>query len=265
MTQQSVEHPPVTVAPELNSGDADGTVTNTANATGTTPTAATTESRANKLPDDGMPASKMDDSLTLASSLANTATTTVAMSSGMTSAQSLPFENPIGTTIHASSSASSTLPLFPVTPAVVTSLITGGTQTATTHSQANRIPSDYYPAVPPPGGLTSQHTTHNPYYAPDGGISSLYPPFLGGTNGNNPDNHWMGGYDPGRGMYQQDQGGNRRHSVSRGADGNAPDGFCHMDRDRNAHRNRWSLTEVICGRDSLLLSRQCACIMTWER
>ncbi len=205
VAHQSVEHTPVTAAPHLKSSDATGVVTNTVNTTGTTPTAATTESRAPKSPDDGMPASKMEDSSNRSTAAASNSIATVAMSSGMTSSQSLPSANPIGMSTYASSSTSSTLPLFPVTPAVVTSLIMGGTQTATTHSQANRIPSDYNATVPPPWGGTSQHTTHTPYYAPYGGTSRLLPAFPGGANWNNPSNHWMGDYDPGRGMYDAGQ------------------------------------------------------------
>ncbi len=259
---QPVEHTPVAVAPEMKSGDAAGAVTNTVNTTGTTPTATSTDSAISKLPDT-RPASKMDDSLTRSTAAVNNSIAstfvsnipiaTVAMSSGMTSAQSLPSANPTGSSTNASCGASSTLPLFPVTPAVVTSLITEGTQTATTHPQVNRIPFDYYPTVPPSWGGTSQHSAHTPYYAPYGGTSSCFPPLPGAANGNNPDSRWMGGYDPGRGMYdagqvtapprdgsrnQHDPGGSRQRHVSRRADGNAPDRFRHMDRDRNAHRDR---------------------------
>ncbi len=63
----------------------------------------------------------------------------------------------------------------------------------------------------------------------------------------------MGGYDPGRGMYdagqvnalprdgsrdQHDPGGGRPHRVGRRAAGNAHDGFRYRDRDRNAYRDR---------------------------
>ena len=178
---------------------------------------------------------------------------TVAMSYGMTSVQSFPSANPTGSSTDASSGAFPTLPLFPVTPAVVTSLITAGTQTATTHSQANRVHSNYNPTIPPPWGLLSQNATNNPYSAPYGGASSFNPPFPGGANGSNPDSRWLGGYDPGRGENgagrsnvpnqegfhdQHDPGGNRQHRAWRGADGNAPDGFHYLDRDRNAHRDR---------------------------
>ncbi len=59
---QSVETKPVAVAPEMESGDAGGAVTNTVNTTGTTPTTTTTESGDTKSPD-ARPASKRDDSL----------------------------------------------------------------------------------------------------------------------------------------------------------------------------------------------------------
>ncbi len=189
----------------------------------------------------------------VSTSAVNVPIATVAMSSGMTSAQSLPSANPTGSSTNASSGTSSTLPLFPMTPAVVTFLITAGTQTATTHSQANRIPYDYNPAIPPPWGLLSQNTTSNPYFAPNDGTSCLTTPFPSEGNGNNVDNRWRGGYDPGRGEYgagrtyvpnqegyhdQHDPGGNRQHRAGRGMNGNAPDGYRHRDRDRNAHRNR---------------------------
>ncbi len=63
----------------------------------------------------------------------------------------------------------------------------------------------------------------------------------------------MGGYDPGRGMYdagqvnapprdgprdQHDPGGSRQCHVGRRADGNAPDGFRYMNRDKVKHRGR---------------------------
>ena len=95
---QPVEQPPVAVAPELKSGDATGAVTNTVNMIGTTPTTSTTDSGDSKLPD-ARPAFKMDDSSTrstaavnssiASTSAANIPIATVAMSSGMTSAQSL--------------------------------------------------------------------------------------------------------------------------------------------------------------------------------
>ncbi len=135
VTHQSVEHTPVTAAPQLKSGDATGAVTNTVNATdvnvnGTTPTAPTAESRARKLPDDGMPALKMDDSSTRATSAANISIATAAMSFGMTSAQP-PSPGNLATTAVTTSPATTDaqlIPIFPVMPAFIISLMAGVNQ-----------------------------------------------------------------------------------------------------------------------------------------
>ena len=69
----------------------------------------------------------------------------------------------------------------------------------------------------------------------------------------------MGGYDPGRGMYdagqvnalprdgsrdQHDPGGSSQCHVGRRADGNAPDRFRYMDRDKVKHRGRASKKKI---------------------
>ncbi len=248
---QPVEQPPVAVAPELKSGDANGAVTNTVNTTGTTPTTTTTDSGDAKLPGT-RPASKINNTIA-STSAANIPIAAVAMSYGMTSVQSFPSANPTGSSTNASSGVFPTLPLFPVTHAVVTSLITAGTQTATTHSQVDRIPSDYNPMIPPPWGLLSQNMTSNPYNASNDGTSCLNTPFSGGGGGYNVGNRWRGDYDPGRGEYRvgrmyvpnqveyhdhHDPGGNRQHHAGRGVDGNAPNGYRHRERNRNAYRDR---------------------------
>ena len=245
---QAVEQPPVAVASEVESNHVAGAVTNTVNTTGTTPTTTIKDSGNAKLPDTKL-ASNVDDSsfrsiTTVNNAIASTTmvnipTATVAMSSGMT-AQSVPFAYPSGSFAYATSGDSSLLPLFPVTPAVVTSLITAGTQTATTHSQVDRVPSDYNPMIPPPWGLLSHNMISNHNNAPNDGKSCWNTPFPGGGDGYNVGNRWRGGYDPGRGDYldHHDPAGNQQRHVGRGVDGNAPNGHRHRDRDRNVHRNR---------------------------
>ena len=59
---QPVEQPPVAVAPEMESSQAAGAITNTVNMTGTTPTTTTKDPGNAKLPDT-KPTSNVDDSL----------------------------------------------------------------------------------------------------------------------------------------------------------------------------------------------------------